>query len=252
MINKIYILHNISKVERGENMLYQIDNLGLCSSSDIVWKFTTPNIFKETYYNNHIKNKKIFTYGMFDCALGHYEIMKEALALGYERIMIWEDDIVFHDDFKKYMKNIPIDADLILCEYNSLYLPLNFFHKNKNELFLPYTTHYFFHTGGYIVNRNYMEYYTKKQEIHFTIADEYLHKIPSDKDDNLKRYVTNKPIILQIPDGNALGDKCNYSHLPISSYIRQDVNFEDYTLTEKQKDYMSKIDMSQFKKKRRY
>ena len=240
-IDKIYILHNIPKTERMENMKYQINCLGLYNSLDIVWKYTTPNMFKEIYYKEHIKSKKYFSYAMFDCALGHYEIMKEALSLGYKRIMILEDDIVFHKNFATYIENIPFNADLVLCEYNSIHVKKSFFSIDNGDLFLPYDTECFFHTGGYFVKRKYMEYYVKKQENHINLADEYLHKHLHDTDDDLQRYVTNKPIILQIPDGNSIGDDFNYSHLPIKSYIGQNVQFEDYSLTEKQKQQLGNL-----------
>ena len=36
--------------------------------------------------------------GNFNCAYAHYEIYKEALGLGYKRILVLEEDIVFLKD----------------------------------------------------------------------------------------------------------------------------------------------------------
>jgi GR25 family glycosyltransferase involved in LPS biosynthesis len=48
----------------------------------------------------------------------HYEIIKEAYSLGYERILIMEDDVRFHRDLEyiqKMLKNIP-DSDIVMFD----------------------------------------------------------------------------------------------------------------------------------------
>jgi glycosyl transferase family 25 len=51
-------------------------------------------------------------------AVSHLNVIKKAKELGLKRILILEDDVIFHDDlnnlFGEYVKNIPRDCDAFL------------------------------------------------------------------------------------------------------------------------------------------
>jgi|TARA_R110000851_G_scaffold56338_3_gene131765 GR25 family glycosyltransferase involved in LPS biosynthesis len=63
--------------------------------------------------------------GAVGCSLSHYKILKEAKELGLSNILIFEDDILFKDDWEKIYtdnyKDIPEDWDMLYLSTNSIY-----------------------------------------------------------------------------------------------------------------------------------
>lgn len=51
--------------------------------------------------------------GHFGCALSHYAILKDAWAKGYERFLIFEDDVILRDDTNERMKDIVVDLKVL-------------------------------------------------------------------------------------------------------------------------------------------
>jgi GR25 family glycosyltransferase involved in LPS biosynthesis len=68
----------------------------------------------------HELNK--FTPGMLGCFLSHFSIIKDAVDKGYDKILIFEDDVKFMPGFDfmmdKALKEMPEDADFIWLGYN--------------------------------------------------------------------------------------------------------------------------------------
>ena len=76
--------------------------------------------------------------------LSHYYILKEMIKNNYNYILIFQDDVIFRDDFNKQinylMKNIPVDAEIINIGFhkesnNAYFKEIDF--NNSKESHIP-------------------------------------------------------------------------------------------------------------------
>ena len=84
--------------------------------------------------------------GAVGCSLSHYKILKEAKELGLSNILVFEDDILFKDDWEKIYtdnyKDIPEDWNMIYFSTNSMHKVIT--EKISDRIFKAYnclTTH---------------------------------------------------------------------------------------------------------------
>ena len=105
----------------------------------------------------------------------HYQIIKEAYSLGYERILILEDDIRFHRDqayIKKMLSNMP-DTDIVMFDKMVCSAPGEGIKYQKYVKTLPEGSLYgsmndsgvfFIFSSCYSLTRNAMEHIIATQE----------------------------------------------------------------------------------------
>lgn len=105
---RIVCINYIEAKERRENIIEQFRILG----------FDTPDFynaipFKNIKLFNKLFNEKTYTSpSLIGCALSHYGVIKESYELGYNSLMIVEDDAVFlnnKETILEYMNEIPND-----------------------------------------------------------------------------------------------------------------------------------------------
>lgn len=100
--------------------------------------------------------------GELGCLLSHINIMKDAIKQGYENIMIFEDDAIFHHDFhnifyKTYNSIITNESrfDILYLGYNDQYYKEPDFKiygvDERGDYYIPKRTHGVF---GVIINKN--------------------------------------------------------------------------------------------------
>lgn len=123
--DKIYCINYLESVGRREFMQMQADELGL----DITF-YNALNY--DRLFNDEIKsairhNTRLYNMAVYGCMHSHYAVLKEAQLLGYEKILIMEDDLCFIKDksvIETYFNNLPEDADFIKYIFTITELPL--------------------------------------------------------------------------------------------------------------------------------
>lgn len=188
--DKIYVLHLAECDYRYYRIMTELEKIGIRDQVEIWW--TCKRFEKE---NNKIKDTflslrtdfydEVDRYpSVFNCALEHYTIIKQAYLRGFENIMIMEDDLYFFNkiNLENIFNNLPKDADIIKYysivwdeainmeeEYNQI---LNNFYdffikklkNNVNETFFKVNnieTHF---AGCYSLNRKGMKYIINQHE----------------------------------------------------------------------------------------
>jgi GR25 family glycosyltransferase involved in LPS biosynthesis len=122
MIDKLYYINLDKRPDRKDHFLNECTKAGI--PSNIIQRFsgfdgdTYPfdkedlELFKHANYIGEEYEKKVI-----GNQLSHYSILKEMVKNQYDSILICQDDVVFKADFithfKKLMKDIPDDAEIV-------------------------------------------------------------------------------------------------------------------------------------------
>ena len=141
-------------------------------------------------------------YKMYGCTLAHYQAVLQAYELGYNNVLIIEDDMCFTKDnslLEKYLNNLPEDSDFIT--YTARFLSFDEINMFNNELinnsnnYIKLDNYYSLcGTGMYgLINRNAMKLYLDNQREKFCCAD---HVQGFFENHTVNRYTTLDAIIL--------------------------------------------------------
>ena len=147
-------------------------------------------------------------------ALSHYAVIKQALLEECESIVVFEDDVKFHKDFNtkldSYLDDLPQHWDMMLF-YSFMYhlLPENErISKRWMKSFRAWSL------MAYVMNRDMMEEYIKRQDQFFTISDAVTYKLQ--EEGNYKIY--SAVPALCFPEtalgSNIRGHNMNYEYNP--------------------------------------
>ena len=191
IFDKIYVVSLITNKIRQEFIKYQFNELNIkyefIYGSDFynikndgnnnLIKY--PNVWNEKYFKN-MPNANISK--DFGCTLTHYNAVLQAYELGYENVLIIEDDICFIKDKKliyTYLNNIPEDADFITWDFRFECLDyakehiINVKNINRNNLWYKIDNNYDI-IGGLmfgLMNRETMEVYLNNQHESLNMSD---------------------------------------------------------------------------------
>ena len=120
--------------------------------------------------------------GAMMCGIGHYNMIKTSYELGYDRVLIFEDDISFKDDVDLYkiFSVIPKDADSICYysngnyyyTYTNSYITSNIYRKYDNG-YEPIRS-----TKMYYVNRKAQKTIIKMYESWLNVSDLIWNNFP--------------------------------------------------------------------------
>lgn len=186
--DKIYIVNFINNNNRRNFIKYQLDLLEL--EYEFIYTPDFYNLFKNC--SNYEDGLDIYecmgrrmNWGMIGCELGHYMAVKQAYELGYNNVLMIEDDTCFIKDnnlIEYYLNNIPEDADMIRYSYGCIDIhDFNFVehvHRNTNRNYLyyggelPIGTHYS-GTGMWAINnRETMKKYIDSVANKFICSDQ--------------------------------------------------------------------------------
>lgn len=215
---KIYVLSLITNHSRQNFIKQQFDELS------IEFEF----LYGPTFYNiiNDSKNNKIEypnvrpweAYGTgrsFGCTLAHYSAVQFAYELGYNNVLIIEDDICFLKNkqlIEYYLNNIPKDADFISWDprfgwdpqYNEFFNIIKYdldklLNKQVNNNFIAIDNYWHSLCGGMmygLMNRETMEIYLDNQNKKFTISDKVKNIFETSYTSTVKRYISTHCICL--------------------------------------------------------
>lgn len=113
--DNIYCINLSKDFERWDNMQKLFNHFNIKVDK---WVGTTDTLFKK--YIQCINDSSLKSTYMA-CANSHISIMEDALAKGYEKILIMEDDIVpdksINERFDSFIKEVPQNWDLLYLSY---------------------------------------------------------------------------------------------------------------------------------------
>ena len=177
--DKIYVLSLITNKERQKFITYQFNQLGLdfefvygidfYNFKNIEW----PDVLKYTEWHGGGTSED------FGCTMTHYQAVMQAYYLGYNNVLIFEDDVCLNKDisvFEDMLNNIPenidfIDYDPRLCfqeDQQQLIECIN----NSNERYLNLDDFPFRGAAMFaIMNRDTMKLYLDNQHKCFKMSD---------------------------------------------------------------------------------
>ena len=124
VFDHIYCLHYLPASDRFIKMKDELKHVGIDENADYFsWVFDYPSPLMDLVYGDKRLNmssalKSSSRDYIKRVSLKHYEIVKEAYSLGYEKILILENDVRFHRDrtyIKKILSNIP-ETDVVMFD----------------------------------------------------------------------------------------------------------------------------------------
>lgn len=162
MIDAAFTIFFTGYKERFPHMLGELERTGLVDWTHAVWQFPTPYDAWERSKLPHTAELQQRP-GMWNTAKGHYRAIKTGYELGYERILIMEDDVRFLRDAGYVLEacnHLPMDWDILMLDHYNTFggggsPPGNLYWR-------PITGG--FSTGAYIINRRAMERLIAKYE----------------------------------------------------------------------------------------
>lgn len=215
---KIYVLSLITNHSRQEFIKHQFNELGI--EFEFLYGSTFYNIINDAH-GNKIEFPNVWPWKehgsgrSFGCTLSHYNAVSFAYELGYNNVLIIEDDICFIKNkelIEYYLNNIPEDADFITWDtrfswepqYNEFLNIIKYdldklLNKQVNNNFIELTNHWHALCGGMmygLMNRNTMKLYLDNQNNKFTISDKVQNIFETSNDSKIKRYMGTHCICL--------------------------------------------------------
>lgn len=201
--DKIYVISLITNKDRQEFVTYQMNELGL--DFEFIYGTDFNNITYD-YFGNKINYPLTYNCpyripGSFGCTITHYNAVLYAYYLGYNNVLILEDDICFIKDkqlIEYYLNNIPQDADFVTWnprfefkkEFNIVADKI----RNANESWILLENSIIGLLGGLmygIMNRDSMKLYIDNQHNRLKLSDHIdgFFEAPI-----IKRYTSSKHI----------------------------------------------------------
>ena len=181
VFDHIYCLHYLPATDRLQILRNELKHVGIDETADYFsWVYDYPTPLLDLVYNDNRLNmdtalKSSSRDYIKRVSMKHYEIIKEAYALGYERILILENDIRFHRD-RKYiadmLTNLP-ETDVVMLDKMVCSAPSEGLKYKKYIKTLPEGSLYgdiqesgvfFIFCSCYSVNRKAMELIIKENE----------------------------------------------------------------------------------------
>ena len=203
----IYCISLADNISRRDDLKKELKRVGILDSKVFHWKITVKNeLYKYIWNNPSLKANKWWFHltGTLNCTLEHYAVYKECLALGYKRVLILEDDVVFLKDIKEIEKaidNIPENYDIL--KFNSYFSGTEeeiqkVINDNKiNDYYFDYSSLQQISAACYAVSSKAMLILSKYQETFYQPSDAILNVQNTEIDSKLVRVSTIKDICIQ-------------------------------------------------------
>ena len=239
----IYVLTMSNRKERRELMMHQFNALNIPlpdTDSRIRWFYGTPfpynSIIADAF--NRSKKGRFTKPNEYDCSRNHYSMIKICYDLGYERVLIFEDDVLFLKDiniWNDYLKNIPEDFDIIQGSGFTADKRIQEYISNANskkQYWFKHKNVGLWNTAFYALSRRGMEFYlTFMENVSFWVADGPIYKAPL-SENLINTYASAIPLTIQadkniissdIRDGK--NDTIDYNN---QNEYEKNINLNDY------------------------
>lgn len=118
--DKIYVVSLITNRDRQKFIKYQMDELGI--NFEFIYGVDFYNLKNDRLGNKICYPDLTFGFGnldnskMYGCTIGHYQAILQAYELGYNNVLVFEDDACLIKDkavLEYSLNNIPKDADFV-------------------------------------------------------------------------------------------------------------------------------------------
>jgi GR25 family glycosyltransferase involved in LPS biosynthesis len=211
--DRVVCINLAERRDKRENMQKKLDRLEI----SVEW-FTAvqygfiPRII-DPIVNSHVGHFNKTQPYEIGAALSHYTVIKQALLSGCETLVVFEDDVKFHNDFNEkldnYLDDVPNWDMLMFYSFMYKLLPEN--ERISKRWIRSYNA---WSLMAYAMNRYMMEEYIKKQDEFFTIADSVTYKIQEDKNFSIYSAIPSLCIPETELGSNIRGQNLNYKYNP--------------------------------------
>lgn len=185
LFDKIYCIHYLPSTSRLTYITNELERVGILQSGVFEWKNTTDSPFYKLLQPHITTTYESMKYDInaFKTALMHYEVWRDALGRGFNRVLILENDVAFLRDLAKLedaLRDFPLNADVVLLDKYVYGGGIEYNQKLKSGQFSLNKTFGDFSNGFaqlgsaacYSVSREAADAFIKQQEISFMPADE--------------------------------------------------------------------------------
>ena len=230
----VYCISLADNIQRRDDLARELKRVGI---KKCFWKITVRNEFYRLIWTNprfRVEKWWMHLEGPLNATLAHYEVMKEALALGYKRILILEDDVRFLKnlkDIEEALGNMPA-CDIALLDKCIPFGKERYFSELEksqvNDYWLDFANVKLWSAACYAVSAKAMDVITRNQLRCFIPADHATNRVDNlgkvVNDDGLRRVASIRNIAVQnffYKKEQNETDKLAYTEF---------VNLEDYAL----------------------
>ena len=117
MFDKIVCVHYLPyKEERFDELKKELDRVGILNSGKLFFELTVPSPFYEFLKFPSGRIGRFFSATEKPYAIQYYTVLKKMMYLGFDRILVIEDDNRFFkniDDIKRVLDKTPADWDIV-------------------------------------------------------------------------------------------------------------------------------------------
>lgn len=234
----IYCIHYLPYQNRYKKCLEEIVRVGIKDSGVFSWKITWDSpIFDKLY---QVCNAAP-SVGCMKVGFSHYMCIKEAYELGFNHILILENDNIFlkdTDEIERILNDLPEDYDICFLDKipSKTAKYEEALEKDKvNDSFIDIDKKFYVLANCYALSRKGMEHVMECQEKRLAISDSYLRfSSIMPEQEPLKRYAAIKTIAIQNPtfapesENEKLRKEKPGINSNIDDYKRIGVKFDDY------------------------
>ena len=236
--NHIYCIHYLPYKDRFKKCQSEFERTGIRDSGIFSWRLTWDSPIYDKLYQVCNAAPSV---GCMKVGFAHYQCIKEAYELGFNSVLILENDNIFLKDLDKLGKildDIPQDYDILLLDkipavsakYEEAIV------KDKvNDSFIDIGKKFYVLANCYALSRKGMKHVIDCQERRLAISDTYLRfNTNAPETEKLKRYAAIKTIAIQNPafaaesENEKLRKEKPGINSNIDDYKRIGVKFEDY------------------------
>ena len=233
----IYCIHYLPYKERYRKCVDELTRVGIRESGIFSWKLTWDSPLFDKLYQVCNAAPSV---GCMKIGFAHYMCIKEAYELGFNHILILENDNVFLKDvdrIEKILNDLPDDYDICLLDkIPSKTAKYEDAVKNTtNESFIDIDKKFYVLANCYALSRKGMKHVIESQEKRLAISDTYLRfSTIMPEEPGLKRYAAITTIAIQNPgfasesENEKLRKVKSGINSNIDDYKRIGVKFEDY------------------------
>lgn len=222
MFEAMYCIHYIPYKERLIYLNNEFNRIGILNSKKLHWKYTYDSIFQQDIINNHDHANKSKPYIAL-VAYHHYCCIKEAYELGYNNILIMENDVEFLKDINKLNEYLIRMPNYDICCFDWLFNNLNLVKLHtipNNDRYLEFSgSSQLFTAACYALSRRGMKYILDKQENKIWGPDHWFWA----GDGILTRIIPKIQLAIQNP--KFIGKNTEINNI---RYKMVNVNFNDY------------------------
>lgn len=230
--DRIYCLFYCPYMDIKNRLEKELLRVGILDSGIFEYCFTSPTRYDQVVQDSFDDKEHIARVGWINESLALERIMRQSLALGYERILVLEDDCVFLKDInevKQIFDSAPL-AEYDFIQYDSGLMPENYDsfvdvvrNKKINHWFADSSGLWFGMATCNSFNKKGMELVIEQIEKKPVVVDQLSNYI------KFKSALTIKRPCIQIFDAKCQTGNGEWCHWP---YWWARVNYRDYNLSD--------------------